>query len=121
MRLRNITGSREVIADSEFVVKEAVLFDCPGTWHDIFGNENPIHIEIGMGNMSSAKSSVCCAGLRAKRSRIFNRLEYKISEINFYLERLENILVHFACFAFQNEYNVCYIPKPVWATCLRPQ
>lgn len=49
MRLRNITGSREVIADSEFVVKEAVLFDCPGTWHDIFGNENPIHIEIGMG------------------------------------------------------------------------
>lgn len=49
MRLRNITGSREVIADSEYVVKEAVLLDCSGTWHDIFGNENPIHIEIGMG------------------------------------------------------------------------
>ena len=49
MRLRNITGSREVIADSEFVVKEAVLEQCPGTWHEIFGNDNPIHIEIGMG------------------------------------------------------------------------
>ena len=49
MRLRNITGSREVIADSEFVVQEAVLEDCPGTWHEIFGNSNPIHIEIGMG------------------------------------------------------------------------
>ncbi len=49
MRLRNITGSREVIADSEYVVKESILEQCPGTWHEIFGNENPIHIEIGMG------------------------------------------------------------------------
>lgn len=49
MRLRNITGSREVIAESPFVVPEAELFDCPGTWHKIFGNAQPIHIEIGMG------------------------------------------------------------------------
>lgn len=49
MRLRNITGSREIIAESPFVVPEAELFDCPGTWHKIFGNERPIHIEIGMG------------------------------------------------------------------------
>jgi len=49
MRLRNITGSREVIADSAYVVQEAILEECPGTWHKIFGNENPIHIEIGMG------------------------------------------------------------------------
>lgn len=49
MRLRNITGSREVIAESSYVVPEASLEQCPGTWHDIFGNESPIHIEIGMG------------------------------------------------------------------------
>lgn len=49
MRLRNITGSREVIADSPYVVQESILDTCPGTWHTIFGNENPIHIEIGMG------------------------------------------------------------------------
>ena len=49
MRLRNITGSREVIADSPYVVKESVLEKCPGTWGQIFGNANPIHIEIGMG------------------------------------------------------------------------
>lgn len=49
MRLRNITGSREVIADSPYVVQEAVLEECPGTWKEIFGNNNPIHIEIGMG------------------------------------------------------------------------
>lgn len=49
MRLRNITGSREVIADSEYVVQESILEQCPGTWHEIFGNDKPIHIEIGMG------------------------------------------------------------------------
>ena len=49
MRLRNITGSREVIADSPYVVQEAVQSECPGTWNTIFGNNNPIYIEIGMG------------------------------------------------------------------------
>lgn len=47
MRLRNITGSREVIADSCYVVHEEQ--SCPGRWREIFGNDHPIHIEIGMG------------------------------------------------------------------------
>ena len=47
MRLRNITGSREVIADSCYVVHEENWK--PGTWHEIFGNDHPIRIEIGMG------------------------------------------------------------------------
>ena len=49
MRLRNITGSREVIAASPYVVQEALQPDCPGTWKEIFGNDRPLHIEIGMG------------------------------------------------------------------------
>lgn len=49
MRLRNITGSREVIGASPYVVQEEMQQQCPGTWHDIFQNDNPIHIEIGMG------------------------------------------------------------------------
>jgi tRNA (guanine-N7-)-methyltransferase len=49
MRLRNITGSREVIAASKYVVSEEILDKCPGTWAEIFGNNNPLHIEIGMG------------------------------------------------------------------------
>ena len=49
MRLRNITGSREVIAESPYVVQEAMQPRCPGTWQEIFGNDHPIHIEIGMG------------------------------------------------------------------------
>ena len=49
MRLRNITGSREVIAQSEYVVQEGILESCPGTWQEMFSNQHPIHIEIGMG------------------------------------------------------------------------
>ncbi len=47
MRLRNVTGSREVIADSDFVVHEPKEYK--GRWKELFGNDNPIHIEIGMG------------------------------------------------------------------------
>ncbi|MBO5199610.1 MAG: tRNA (guanosine(46)-N7)-methyltransferase TrmB [Lachnospiraceae bacterium] len=47
MRLRNITGSREMIAESQYVVQEPEQYK--GRWKEFFGNENPIHIEIGMG------------------------------------------------------------------------
>lgn len=47
MRLRNVRGSREAIADSEFTVSNPQ--DYKGKWKTFFGNENPIHIEIGMG------------------------------------------------------------------------
>ena len=49
MRVRNITGSREVIAESPYVVQEELQPQVAGTWHTLFGNNNPIHIEIGMG------------------------------------------------------------------------
>ncbi len=47
MRLRNITGSREVITGSRFVVQEEEYR--PGGWHEIFGNDHPLHVEVGMG------------------------------------------------------------------------
>lgn len=47
MRLRNVTGSREAIAASDYVIHEPQA--CRGKWHEIFGNDHPVHIEIGMG------------------------------------------------------------------------
>ena len=47
MRLRNVKGSREAIQESIYVVHEEETR--AGSWHDIFGNDHPIHIEIGMG------------------------------------------------------------------------
>ena len=49
MRLKNVPGCRERIAESEFVVPEDKLKECKGHWHELFGNEGEIHIEIGMG------------------------------------------------------------------------
>lgn len=47
MRLRNIKGAREDIAANEYVIKNET--EQKGKWHKIFGNDNPIHIEVGMG------------------------------------------------------------------------
>lgn len=48
MRLRNIPGARDVIADTSFCIKEPDKFK--DKWKtDVFHNDNPIHIEIGMG------------------------------------------------------------------------
>lgn len=47
MRLRNITGSRETIGESNYVVHEPK--EQKGHWRELFGNDNPLHIEIGMG------------------------------------------------------------------------
>lgn len=47
MRLRNIPGSREIIAENEYVIQQPEQYK--GKWHEIFKNNNPIHIEVGMG------------------------------------------------------------------------
>ena len=47
MRLRNVKGSRDVIATNEYVVKDEQ--NMKGKWHGLFENDNPIHIEVGMG------------------------------------------------------------------------
>lgn len=49
MRLRNVKGSRETIAASEYVILEEQIADYKGKWQETFGNDHPIHIEIGMG------------------------------------------------------------------------
>ena len=47
MRLRNVKGSRETIAAHDKVIEIGTEYK--GKWHELFGNDNPIHIEIGMG------------------------------------------------------------------------
>ena len=47
MRLRNVPGAREVMVENEYVFTEPE--GMKGTWHEVFGNDNPVRIEIGMG------------------------------------------------------------------------
>lgn len=47
MRLRNVSGAREEIAKSRFVIQNPK--EWKGHWQELFGNTHPIQIEIGMG------------------------------------------------------------------------
>ena len=47
MRLKNVPGSKEYIAESDFVIHDEK--EKKGRLNDYFGNDNPIQIEIGMG------------------------------------------------------------------------
>ena len=47
MRLRHIPGAEEEIAASPFVIQEPEKNR--GRWNEVFGNNNPIEIEVGMG------------------------------------------------------------------------
>lgn len=47
MRLRNVKGAREKIEASKYVVHNPEALK--GKWKDVFKNNNPIHVEIGMG------------------------------------------------------------------------
>lgn len=47
MRLRNIPRAEQVLSESSYVIQEPEK--SKGQWAKVFGNSNPIHIEIGMG------------------------------------------------------------------------
>ena len=47
MRLRNVKNKEEIMNNSKYLVKN--YFDYKGKWSELFGNNNPIYIEIGMG------------------------------------------------------------------------
>ena len=47
MRLKNVKGANEIIVKGIYYV--ANPFEYKGKWHELFNNDNPIHIEIGMG------------------------------------------------------------------------
>ena len=47
MRLRHIPGAEEQIGESPYVVQEPQEYR--GRWAELFGNHNPVRIEVGMG------------------------------------------------------------------------
>ena len=47
MRLKNVRGAKEVIDNSEYIIQNPS--DYKGRFNTLFNNDNPIHLEIGMG------------------------------------------------------------------------
>lgn len=79
MRLRNIAGSRERIAESKYCVNNPKEYK--GRWKQLFENENPIHIEVGMGKgkfimrMSEAHPEINYIGIEMYSSVLIRAIE----------------------------------------------
>ena len=104
MRLRNIPGSREAIGACEYVVPEES--ECAGKWHEIFGNENEIHTEVGTGKgrflmeLAKAHPEINYVGIE-KYSSVLLRAVQKMEEnllpnVRFIRMEAEHILRYFA-------------------------
>ena len=85
MRLRNVKGSREAIQESIYVVHEEETR--AGSWHDIFGNDHPIHIEIGMGKgrflmeLAAKNPDINYVGIEKYSSVLIRALELSLIHI----------------------------------------
>jgi tRNA (guanine-N7-)-methyltransferase len=95
MRLRNIKGSREIVAANDYVVQEPEKWK--GKWKSLFGNDNPMHIEIGMGKgrfimeMAARNPQINYIGIEKYSSVLLRALE-KSKEIeltNLYFIRFD--------------------------------
>lgn len=47
MRLRNVKGAKDIIDSSDYIIKDYLSYK--GKFNRLFDNDNPIHVEIGMG------------------------------------------------------------------------
>lgn len=75
MRLRNIPGAREIVAADPLVITKSE--DVSEGWKTIFGNDNPIHIEIGMG-----------------KGRFIIEMAQKYPDINYIgIDRYESVMI----------------------------
>ena len=74
MRMRNVKNKKEILEKSSYVIDDPV--DYKGNWKSLFGNDNPIYIEIGPG----------------KCQFIYNMAK-KYPDINFIrIERIDSVL-----------------------------
>lgn len=93
MRLRNIPGAKDVITQSIYCIQNPT--ELKGTWHSFLGNENPIHIEVGMGKgkflmqLAALNPSINYIGIERYDSVLLRAVQ-KMEE-----EPLAN--VHFLC------------------------
>ena len=55
MRQRNVKNKKEIIAKSKYIILEPEQYK--GKWHEVFKNNNPIYIEIGMGKADFIKEN----------------------------------------------------------------
>lgn len=79
MRLRNIPKADQVLADCPLVIKDAKEYK--GGWAGVFGNDHPVHIEVGMGKgrfimeMASRNPDINYVGIERYSSVLLRAVE----------------------------------------------
>jgi len=105
MRLRKVKGAKEAIEASSLVIHDAT--ERKGHWQEVFGNGNPIHIEIGMGKgrfltaLAKQNPSINYIGIERYDSVLVRALEKReqeeeISNLFYLCEDAKNIADIFA-------------------------
>ncbi|MCI6676544.1 MAG: tRNA (guanosine(46)-N7)-methyltransferase TrmB [Clostridiales bacterium] len=100
MRLRNIKGAREAMTESKFVIQNPEQYK--GRWKEVFHNDNPIHIEVGMGKgkfittLAQQNPNINYIGIEKYSSVLIRALEKRetmeVSNLFFLRFDAENIL-----------------------------
>jgi len=112
MRLKNIKGAGEKVLNGKYVVNNPR--DYIGKWNELFGNNNSIHIEIGMGkgkfilDNALANPNINYIGIEMYDSVILRAVE-KTNELelnNLYLIRIDATLIEEI---FDKEIDVIYL------------
>lgn len=114
MRLKKVKDAKEIVQKSNYFV------ECPeekkGKWQEIFGNSNPIHIEIGMGkgkfiiNMAKKYPNINFIGIEkydsvlVKAVKQLDELEEPLTNLKLLLFDAENISE-----VFENEIELIYL------------
>ncbi len=79
MRLRNIPGADDAIAQSPYCIQDAATY--AGKWHTLFPQKAPLHIEIGMGKgqfimgMAKAHSNINYIGIEKYTSVLLRAVQ----------------------------------------------
>lgn len=81
MRLRNIPGAKEAVSASPLVWNEAAALEQQGNWQEIFPQQQPLQLEIGMGrglfitSLSQRLPGVNFLGLEIREEMVMQTLE----------------------------------------------
>lgn len=104
MRLRHIPGSEEEITVSPYVVRDPS--EKKGRWKEVFGNDNPIEIEAGMGKgrfimeLASLHPEINYVGIERYPSVLLRGLQKRekleLNNIFFMCEDAKNLSEFFA-------------------------
>lgn len=112
MRLRNVKNAKEIVRNSKYTLNN--IEEYKGKYNILFGNDNPLHIEIGMGKgdfiigMAKVHPDINFIGIELYESVIVRAVQ-KLESEDIPNLRLLNIDAAYLFDAFSHDVDVIYL------------